>query len=283
MGGIVSRGVPSQVPAAAYRGPGQIQRRLDVSTYTNRLSTPVGRAVRGQINPSLPQNRFIQQRTMPIAGGPGMQPTNPNITNPNVSIGVPMQPPSFVTPPPSDSLNAQVITPITNPVTGETYMAPSGGYTLNPNITNPNVTIGMPITGRTPQLEAMPYTGQTSFGDLMSQAGNIPGYLGQQAIAQNPNNPDAQTVGNLMSGMGSIAAPVLGFMGENISRALAPYQPGYQPTQATNQNPNVSIGFGKSQPGFMQPGPGMGQASQTGPMTGGFNPSLGNTALPGNF
>jgi len=47
---------------------------------------------------------------------------------------------------------------------------------------------------------------------------------------------------------------------------------GFQPTQATQQNPNVSIGFA---------GPGM--ANQTGPQSGGFNPSLGNTTLPGNF
>lgn len=171
-------------------GAAALARNYGRVIQASRFAPPVSRVGRGEIRPGLPQNRFIQQRTMPIAGGPSMQPTNPNITNPNVSIGVPMQPPSFVIPPPSDSLNAQVITPITNPVTGETYMAPSGGYTLNPNITNPNVSIGMPITGgfdmMPPQLEAMPYTGgpfqaRPDLGPNVGFGAGLPGGKSQPA------------------------------------------------------------------------------------------------------
>lgn len=39
--------------------------------------------------------------------------------------------PSWVTPPPPGSIVTQAVELLTNPITGETYMAPTGGYTVN--------------------------------------------------------------------------------------------------------------------------------------------------------
>ena len=278
------------------------------------------------VPPVTTPNRFTRTRTRPIQpGGPQMQPTNPAITNPNVRIGVPMQPPitkrpvtggpdpipSFVTPPPADSMTAQVITPITNPATGETYMAPNAGYKLapgvggpqmqpgNPAITNPNVSIGTPVQapgGKSfgdvvggpfvpgfgtpmpqPQLEAMPYTGN-------------PAYQPTQATQQNPNVSIGfgGGVGNVFgapfSGIGSAftRASQQPDMSEKDIQALQGFGQAFSnlgSSFASTMGSAMPLLSGKSQPAQ----PGMGQAFSTGPTTGGFNPSLGNTTLPGNF
>lgn len=251
-----------------------------------------------QPQPIIPQmpNRYTRTRTRPVnPGGPVMRPTNPAITNPNVRIGTPVQQPGMpqFTPPPLQAM------PFDGTNLGGPQMQPT-----NPAITNPNVSIGTPVQA----------PGGKSFGDVVSAGGGLPGYIGQQVIQQNPNDPYAQNIGNIMTGIGNVVQPVFGFMGQGVNQALIGqennpnyqptqqqsfqdyqnavfgnqpniYQPnfggntgvggkssGFQPTQATQQNPNVSIGFG-----------GQGMASQAGPQTGGFNPSLGNTTLPGNF
>ena len=43
--------------------------------------------------------------------------------------------PSWVIPPADGSINTQAFVELTNPATGETWMAPSGGYTVNPDVT----------------------------------------------------------------------------------------------------------------------------------------------------
>lgn len=209
-------------------------------------------------------NRYTRTRTRPVnpsrpvrqpapiqPGGPSMRPTNPAITNPNVRIGVPMQPPitkrpvtggpdpipSFVTPPASDSLNAQVITPITNPATGETYMAPNAGYTLNPNITNPNASIGFgPAPIQQPQ-PGGPYTPRPDLGPNVGFGVGLP----QPQLEAQPYT--SGTIGGK-----SFGGPSMGF--------------GAQVPPGQEMNPEF-----QNYAGYQ----------------GGFNPSLGNTTLPGNF
>ena len=43
--------------------------------------------------------------------------------------------PNWVIAPPPDSMSTGVMTELTNPATGETWMAPSGGYSVNPSLT----------------------------------------------------------------------------------------------------------------------------------------------------
>jgi len=45
--------------------------------------------------------------------------------------------PNWVIAPPPDSMSTGVMTELTNPATGETWMAPSGGYSVNPSLTAP--------------------------------------------------------------------------------------------------------------------------------------------------
>jgi len=89
--------------------------------------------------------------------------------------------PDWVSPPPEGSTNTQALVELTNPTTGEKYMAPSGGYTLNPKFTKgggdlvggpalPKPIIDDPVT--TP-LYSGPMTAEVSKNILKMSTGQI--------------------------------------------------------------------------------------------------------------
>ena len=58
-----------------------------------------------------------------VADGTGTDTTSTGTTGTSI--------PSWVTPPPEGSMNTQATVTLTNPITGETWTAPTGGYTVN--------------------------------------------------------------------------------------------------------------------------------------------------------
>lgn len=150
-------------------------------------------------------------------------------------------------------------------VFGSAQPSPGGPYTPRPDL-GPGVGFGPGLPQ--PQLEAMPYTDSTApmqqsgmpggksnpIGNFIGSAASlIPNAIGN-AAAQS-QDPNAQRIAPLFTGLGGVMNQSFSNMGGKSGSA-----PNYQQTQATQQNPNVSIG-----------------------MSGGFNPAAGNTTLPGNF
>jgi len=149
---------------------------------------------------------------------------------------------------------------------GKSYPSmPGGPFQSRPDL-GPGVGFGPGLPQ--PQLEAMPYTDSTApmqqsgmpggksnpIGNFIGSAASlIPNAIGN-AAAQS-QDPNAQRIAPLFTGLGGVMNQSFSNMGGKSGSA-----PNYQQTQATQQNPNVSIG-----------------------MSGGFNPMAGNTTLPGNF
>jgi hypothetical protein len=85
--------------------------------------------------------------------------------------------PDWVIPPPAGSINTQAFVELTNPATGEKYMAPSGGYTINPALgpsstsTSITGTPPMPTSTLTPTGADGEVTGEDLEKTLTDQAG----------------------------------------------------------------------------------------------------------------
>jgi len=240
-----------------------------------------------------PSNRFINKRTRPI------QPGGPFVPRPDLGPGVgfgpglprpgvPMQSPMTGGPdpiPPNTSMTpqglynqyAKIVFGNGNPAYQPNFQpAPGGPFTPRPDL-GPGVGFGPGLPQPMPNPEQSTFTEQINQG--VSPIANAVGQPGSPT-PQDMYNQYANTI----FGQKAQTDAQTGFFTGNPA-----YQPNFQPTQATQQNPNVSLGFGKSASGpngnmgFGKSQPGQGMASQTGPQTGGFNPSLGNTTLPGNF
>jgi len=98
--------------------------------------------------------------------------------------------PDWVVPPPEGSINTQAIVTLTNPVTGETFNAPNGGYTVNPALSATESTV---FPANPPEQVTAPSTApaiaQTQ--DLT----NLPAYStdvsgAQQIVSGSPQTPD---------------------------------------------------------------------------------------------
>lgn len=101
--------------------------------------------------------------------------------------------PDWVVPPPEGSINTQAIVTLTNPVTGETFNAPNGGYTVNPALSGVTDTVfpGSPPEAVTTPSTVPATTQQATTTDLT----NLPAYStdvsgAQQIVSGNPQTAD---------------------------------------------------------------------------------------------
>jgi len=92
---------------------------------------------------NIPYNGQIPANVGPVAFGgnqavtvPPAGTTIPNTTNPTGQTGSNL--PSWLTPPGVNDIVTQAFTTYTNPITGETYEAPTGGYTVNAQTPQPD-------------------------------------------------------------------------------------------------------------------------------------------------
>ena len=149
------------------------QKRLDMLTKPT-----TGYAIGGAIDPimngisELPLGLAVQSKG-PTPGGPL----------------VPMPP--WVTPPPPGSAQTQALQTLTNPATGETYQAPTGGYSVDTNTPlTPNTQPTQPVTPTpvTPNIT----TGITGAREGLATQQNELNRLQQAFAAINPLDTAAQ-------------------------------------------------------------------------------------------
>ena len=188
----------------------------------------------GPINPPIAQppapqppsfgSNFGPQQYSPIARIPGTSPGRRPLP-PNVSIGfgpaplpqnpLTQQPPNWVTAPPEGSMNTQVITPITNPQTGEVYNAPTGGYGLNPSLFEPGVMEASPPMIYPPPFDFAqqqyqgPYTARPDLGPGRGFGVGLPAPRGpgsQFGAALGTSSPMLNTVGAGFNPRGAVGA-----------------------------------------------------------------------------
>ncbi len=226
------------------------------------------------------------------------QPGGPFVPRPDLGPGVGFGPglppptrqpgslPSFVTPPPEGSINTQVLTPITNPATGETYTAPTGGYTLNPNqqpggpfVPRPDLGPGVGFGPGLPSPQpGMPGGKSNPIGNFIgSTASLIPNAIGD-AAAQS-QDPQAQQIAPLFTGLGGVLNQTFGGMTSPGGKS----QPGGPYVPRPDLGPNIGFGVGlpSTNSNF---GSTVGtQSPMLNSINTGFNPNAGNTTLPGNF
>jgi len=254
--------------------PRPMPQPITPNRYTRTRVRPIGPITQRPTNPAITNpNARLVGGPAPIQQPPVAQPGGPFVGRPDLGPGVGFGPglppptqqpsslPSFVTPPPEGSINTQVLTPITNPATGETYTAPTGGYTLNPN-----------------QQPGGPFTPTPGFGpDVGFGPGLPPPQLEAQPYISN-------TVTNPNASIGFGPAPITPPGGKSSPASQQPMTsapgtpPGFVPSwqmagyNSLDEWKAATGGQGQGQIGF---GPA--------PVSGGFNPMAGNTTLPGNF
>jgi hypothetical protein len=236
------------------------------------------------------------------------RPTNPAITNPNVSIGggpAPIQQPGNTFPntyfnlPSPGSLPGGKSSPAPAPIQQPPVAQPGGPFTPTPG-SDPGIVFGPAPLGRIyattgggpapiqqPGRPSMGFGAEAPIGqETNPQYQNYSNYQGPAPIQQ---PPVAQPGGPMVLGpyygparleQNSLALlqqqPGLPSTGMGGGKSMGgQQQPGITPQDAYNQYANTVFGGGdpRYQPNFTQPAP----------VSGGFNPMAGNTTLPGNF
>lgn len=139
-----------------------------------------------QVKPFLPPGRgpgFGPAPLPPVANMPAPMPENPLTQMPPPMTGGPDPIPDWITPPAEGSINTQVITPITNPVTGETYTAPTGGYGLNPSLFNPGAMTTMSDMDPSGMFNPQALDQARAFNRYyQEQTAGVPGYTSVAAL-----------------------------------------------------------------------------------------------------
>ena len=96
--------------------------------------------------------------------------------------------PSWVTPPPHGSGTLQALETLTNPVTGETYTAPTSGYTVNIPAQQPTPA-PQPAYPDMPERPTTPFPGTTQGPENLEWNRRYDLYLKEQGLYQDPRPP----------------------------------------------------------------------------------------------
>jgi len=218
--------------------------------------------------PQSPSFAGSTNQTPPPAGGKGGMPSS---SQPNV--------PDWVTPPPPGAMTTQAFVELTNPATGETWMAPSGGYTVNqpgqsgmPNMGNLGAASGAAMGA---PVNAMSVGVNPNQGQMPSMTAQERLTAMQQWAQQQPFNQTGMAGG--MPNMGNLGAASGAAMGAPTGGMNAPLQQAQQllPDQIALRERQLQL---MAEQQGLQPNQfGMAGGSQAGmpPGLGGMPPGLG--------